>query len=263
VERQVAKTAVVGPDGQFLAGPVVDGELDWAALVKDLRPGQARLISPVLATGGLQIGLEKLSPDALDFWKRALDSQENSWAAWLLTLTEDKGDQVQVVRHILAALGPWTTPRTPVAPPGQSHQWSLTPLNAGLGALLTFGDDDLALETAALGARAGLLVTLITTRAAEDLRAAQSVGEFSCRNLTSWLELNAENLEEFGLKPGVFVLVTTQDNASFIAAIQAAPTGWFGLAGGAAVSSKESGLFPEALTPAQKALGLLAAMLEK
>ncbi|MDR1608767.1 MAG: hypothetical protein LBT38_10230 [Deltaproteobacteria bacterium] len=259
LERQAAKAVVVDAAGQVLVGAKELQSLiapqNWADLAQDIQLERPKVVTK----GQTRLIVERLGPSSLAFWLEALAGKENFWAAWLLTIVEGAGEDQRAIRHILAASGPWTTPRLPDLTNGQ---WLLTPLNAGLGSLLIFGDDELALETAALGARAGLLVTLATTRPAEDLKAPLSVGEFSWRGLDSW-SLTAELLTEIGLKPGVFVLVTTRDNANFLPIIQAAPTGWLGLAGEAAVGEEESGLFPEAVTSAQKALGLLAAMLEK
>jgi hypothetical protein len=170
------------------------------------------------------------------------------------------GDPPTVTRHVLSAEGPWTTPRLPAEPPGF---WSLTPLNAALGSLLVFGDDELALEAAALGARAGLKVRLVTKRTKEDLMPVFSVGSFACSRIVDWAEVGSANLANIGLKPGVFVLVTAKEHDSFMPAIEAAPPGWLGLAGAATDKNGESGLFPAAVTPSQKAMGLLAAMLKE
>jgi hypothetical protein len=66
-----------------------------------------------------------------------------------------------------------------------------------------------------------------------------------------------------GLKPGVMVLVTTPSHQSFLDTVRGASIGWLGLAGEAAGDRPESGLFPEATSPAQRALGIVAAMLER
>jgi hypothetical protein len=251
----LARAAVVNPQGQALAGDGSVGEgLAWGKYLTNLGPGEAL----ALPMEGDNLVLEIVTPASLSFWVKALSSQKQAWAAWLLTMSQTTGNGTTVHRHLLAAEGPWTTPRLPQETRGN---WSLLPLNAGLGALLVFGDDDLALETAALGARVGLRVNLVTKRPEEQALAARSLGEFNWRGLAAWSEVTPEILPEIGLKPGVFVLVTTKDHQSFLPAIEAAPTGWLGLAGAAAVKG-ESGLFPEAITPAQKALGILAAMLE-
>ncbi|MDR2422176.1 MAG: hypothetical protein LBE01_02215 [Deltaproteobacteria bacterium] len=258
---EVAKAAALDGAGRALAGedPRNDPDvasLNWAEAAASLKPGEPL----ALESGRFWAVAEKLAPATLGFWEEALVGQEKAWAAWLLTMVERSEEKPKVVRHLLAAVGPWTTPRIP---PEAFGQWSLLPLNAALGALLVFGDDDLALETAALGARAGLRVKLVTKRPVEDLKPALTVGKFAYRGLGDWSEVNPENLTAIGLKPGVFVLVTARDNGGFLPAVQAAPTGWLGLAGAAAEKSGESGLFPEAITPAQKALGILAAMLER
>jgi hypothetical protein len=96
-----------------------------------------------------------------------------------------------------------------------------------------------------------------------DLRAAQNVGEFELQTYSDWAEIIPVKLEELGVRPGVVVLVTTPENSTFLEALRSSQLGWFGLAGDAAESSLESGMFPQAPTPAQRALGLVAAMLER
>jgi hypothetical protein len=130
--------------------------------------------------------------------------------------------------------------------------------------MFVFGDDELALETAALGARTGLKVTLGSVNPLElDIRAAHSIGDFDLMHFSEWSDLNASNLAQLGIKPGVMVLVTTPHHSTFLEALKKCQIGWLGLAGEAAISEQESGLFPKAVTPAQRALGLIAAMLER
>ncbi|MDR1084413.1 MAG: hypothetical protein LBP22_06025 [Deltaproteobacteria bacterium] len=250
----VALAGVTDNQGSWLAGNNPD-QTDWADLLKDLTAGQPKS----LTRDRTFILAELIAPAEIRFWERALHGQHKAWAAWLLTMVDRRESCLKVVRHILAAVGPWNTPRIP---PESSDHWFLMPLNAGLGSLLIFGDDDIALETAALGARAGLKVNLVTVgRSEADIKSAQAIGDFTCQSFGDWSEISESNLPKIGLKPGVFVLITTGSNQSFLGPVKEAPTGWLGLAGGAAEGS-ESGLFPEAVTAAQKAMGLLAEMLE-
>jgi hypothetical protein len=260
---KVARAGVLDDEGVLLAGERPD--LAGPDFLSGLKPQKPKYLN---VENGFILA-DKLSPADADFWQEALTGQQAAWAAWLLTMVtvqdskipqDPKDPQVLVTRHILAALGPWTTPRIPEQTAGR---WSLLPLNAALGCLLVFGSDDLAFETAALGARAGLKVNLVTAgKKASDIKPFKAIGDFSWQNFGAWSEIQEDNLSQIGLKPGVFVLITALENLSFLASVQKAPCGWLGLAGEAA-PGRESGLFPEAVTPAQKALGLLAAMLEK
>ncbi|MDR1870912.1 MAG: hypothetical protein LBS60_03120 [Deltaproteobacteria bacterium] len=250
-EGQVAKAAVVGQEGQVLAGEAALKDVGLGEAIKDLEIGLP-LVKEL--DQGLLVA-EKIGANSLAFWEEVLAAQEEAWAAWLLTIPFE----TQVYRHVLAAKGPWTKPRLPLELIGQ---WSLLPLNPGLGQLLVFGDDELALETAALGARAGLRVNLITAKPREDLDPLKNVGQFTYTKVDSWAEVTATSLLAFGLAPGVLVLVTAPDNQTFLEEIKAAPCGWLGLAGAATENAVEPGLFPAAVTAAQKALGLIAAMLE-
>jgi hypothetical protein len=253
--NNLAQAALAGRDGRPAAGEDL-GEIYWPELAAGLAPGEPRS----LTKDQTLLTAEILTPRDLPFWQEALQGQSQAWAAWLLTMVSRQQDTLAVVHHILAAEGPWTTPRLP---PESGGQWFLLPLNAALGSLLIFGEDELALETAALGARAGLKVRLLTAGASDaELAKAQKIGRFDCRKFESWAGINETSLEELGLKPGVFVLVTCAGNQSFLPAVRRTPCGWLGLAG-AAAEGHEPGLFPEALTPSQKALGLLAAMLGK
>jgi hypothetical protein len=167
--------------------------------------------------------------------------------------------QIKITRHILSALGPFTQPRLP-----ENYHFSLLPLNSGLGKLFVFGDDDLALETAAIAARAGLKVTLVSANSLElDLRSAQQVGYFDLRPLDDWSELTLGALKEIGFKAGVSVIITTAKGQSFLEIIKDQKAGWLGLAGEAAGEDPEPGLFPLASTPSLRALGLVAALLSR
>ncbi|MDR3204261.1 MAG: hypothetical protein LBV23_05915 [Deltaproteobacteria bacterium] len=253
-----AKAVVFDERGGILAGQLGSSEIEVAVAKKAalLKAGEACLIN----IEGRDVIIERIEgPIALSFWQEALAAQKEAWAAWLLTMTQEFDGVIKIVRHILAANGPFT----PLRLPADKSSWVILPLNSGLGRLIIFGDDELALETAALGARAGLKVTLVTVDPLElDLRTAQGVGDFHLAHVDSWSSLNAETLSAIGLKPGVMILVTTAENEGFLETIKNSQTGWLGLAGAAAVALPESGLFPQAVSSAQRALGLIAAMLE-
>jgi hypothetical protein len=255
----VARAAVLDDRGRVLCGGLGSDELENAVCSQamTLMPGQAASLD----LGDARVLSERLGgPEALSFWSQAAKSQAEAWAAWLLTITRPgRGDcGPTVLRHVLAADGPFTRPRIP-----DLDGWSLLPLNAGLGRLIVLGDDELALETAALGARVGLKVTLGTVNPLDlDLRSAQTIGSFDLLDLPDW-RVDPARLPAMGVRPGVMVLVTTPRNSSFLEALRASSIGWLGLAGEAAAAQPESGLFPEAASPAQRALGLIAAMLER
>jgi hypothetical protein len=257
--KNLDKVAIFDEKGQLLIGDLGSRELEKkvSSEVVFLKPGQAAS----LTVGEENVLCERQGgPKALAFWQEALAAQRRSWAAWLLTISKLDDKAPGVVRHILSANGPFTCPRLPTT----THRWSLLPLNAGLGRMFVFGDDELALEVAALGARTGLKVTLGTVNPLElDIRSAHSIGDFELMHLSEWSDVNSSSLEELGIKPGVMVLITTPDNSTFLEPMRNSQVGWLGLAGEAAVSEKESGLFPEAITPALRAVGLVAAMLER
>jgi hypothetical protein len=256
--KNLAKVALFDDKGQLLTGDLGSNEIDKKAsdAVIFLKSGE----SIQIAEGQTLVLCEKLGGQkALAFWQQALDAQQEAWAAWLLTITKENNGNLTVVRHIMAASGPFTSPRLP----SSEDKWSLLPLNAGLGRMFVFGDDELALETAALGARTGLKVTLGSVNPLDlDIRAAHSIGDFDLMHFSDWSDLNASNLAELGIKPGVMVLVTTPNHSTFLEDLKNCKIGWLGLAGEAALSEKESGLFPKAVTPSQRALGLVAAMLD-
>ncbi|MDR2611698.1 MAG: hypothetical protein LBG06_02275 [Deltaproteobacteria bacterium] len=252
------RAAVLDRSGEVLAG-------DWRGtglfrgarkFIVDMLPGE-----PLVAVAqGRRFLLEKQAgPASLAFWKEALEGQEEAWAAWLLTLATSRGEgDLKVARHILSACGPWTAPRLP----GDEGEWSLLPLNAGLGRLFVFGDDDLALETAALGGRIGLKVTLVTVKPREaEAEGLRAIGAFNLLSFPDWKRLDPEAVSMLGLRTGVLILVTAADNEGFLPEIEKVEAGWLGLAGAAAPPGSEPGLFPMALTPAQKALGLITEML--
>ncbi|MDR1546075.1 MAG: hypothetical protein LBU12_05065 [Deltaproteobacteria bacterium] len=258
VRGHLGRAAVFDERGRLLAGSLGQPELEKAVSdqVMILKPREAGR----LAREGTEILSERLAAEAVQFWREALDGQQKAWAAWLLTIARPTAEGLAVKRHALSANAPFTKLRLPAE---EGALWSLLPLNAGLGRLLVFGDDELALETAALGARAGLKASLISVAPLDlDLQAAQLLGEFDLQTFADWSEVGPASLEQLGVKPGVMVLLTTPDSAAFLETLKSAQLGWLGLAGEAAEPRTESGLFPQALTPAQRALGLVAAMLE-
>jgi hypothetical protein len=255
------RAAVLDRSGTVLAG-------DWRGsgifkgarkFIGEMLPGEPLV---AVAGDGRRFLLEKQAgPGALGFWQEALESQEEAWAAWLLTLALSGGEgDLKVSRHILAARGPWTLPRLPSGE-GEA-EWTLLPLNAGLGRLFVFGDDELAFEAAALGGRIGLKVTLVTVKPREaEAEGFQSVGAFNVISFPDWKSLDPASVSMLGLKTGVLVLVTASESGAFLPEISKVEAGWLGLAGAAAPPGSEPGLFPAALTPAQKALGLITEML--
>jgi hypothetical protein len=254
-----SRAAVLDPEGAVLAGDYRGSGMFRGAkkLIEEMPAGR-----PLVAVSAekKRFLLEKQAgKGSLAFWRLALEGQEKSWAAWLLTIAESSGKNLKVTRHVLSANGPWTTPRLPK----EAEDWSLLPLNAGLGRLFVFGDDDLALESAALGGRIGLKVTLVTLKPrASEAEYFQQFGPFGVVSINKWSELTPERFAALGLKTGVYALVTSPQAAAVIPEIEKVQAGWLGLAGAAAPPGSEPGLFPAAITPAQKALGLITQMLE-
>ncbi|MDR3152876.1 MAG: hypothetical protein LBW85_01055 [Deltaproteobacteria bacterium] len=253
------RAAVLDREGKVQAG-------DWRGsgifrgarkYIGDMAPGEPLV---AVAPDGRRFLLEKQAGErALAFWKEALDGQEEAWAAWLLTVASPCGEgDLRVARHILAARGPWTAPRLPAA----DGELSLLPLNPGLGRLFVFGDDELAFEAAALGARIGLKVTLVTVKSRmSEAESFRSVGAFSLLSFPDWKSLDSAAFAGLGLKIGVLILVTAAGGGELMTEISKVEAGWLGLAGAAAPPGSEPGLFPSALTPAQRALGLITQML--
>gem|GEM_PF-2946787 len=257
VVRRMARAALISPEGEFLAGTLGSPPLSAQAAEEAvlLEPGDCRL----LTRAGLT--LERLRPDEAvrRFWLSALDHQAGAWASWLLTMPSPEGPRL--TRHLLSAFGPWTTPRLPEP---LQDQWSLLPLKPGLGRLFVLGDDALALEVAWLAARTGLTVTWLTTLDQEgpELDEVRSFSDFSLERLESWPALTAEKLQESGLREGVRLVVTTEESPAFLPDLQAVRPAYLALTGEAqAPGSGPAGLFPGALTTAQRALGLVAEML--
>lgn len=259
----LARAAVYDRRGQLLAGglgsPALAGRAAEAA--QSMSPGECRL-EP-------QLSLECLAPDraAHSFWSSAREIQDGAWAAWLLTMPGSGRDgQLKLTRHFLSAFGPWTTPRLPEE---FRDQWSLLPLKAGLGRLFIFGDDDLALETAALAARTGLTVTWLTTAESfgPELDEARSIGDFDSQRLDDWSQLTPDYLRKLGVKDGVRLLITTPGHQDFLEILKSGHPAYLALSGEAEnlegrPGAKPAGLFNSPLTTTQKALGLIAAMLQ-
>ncbi|MDL2260040.1 hypothetical protein LJB99_04130 [Deltaproteobacteria bacterium OttesenSCG-928-K17] len=254
--RNLAKGAVYDRQGKLLAGslgsPVLAAQAAEEARL--MAPGECRLLAQQT-----QLSLECLAPDeaAARFWNTALENQQGAWASWLLTMPRLEEGGLKFTRHLLSAFGPWTTPRLPEE---MKDHWSLLPLKSGLGRLFVLGDDALAMETAALGGRTGLTVTWLTTESqpADELEEALTLGDFDLRLINNWDELTEDFFEEIGLKDGVRLVVTAplpsralENFAQIRPAYLSNP------------NQKEAaaGLFPEALTTTQKALGLIAQML--
>jgi hypothetical protein len=171
---------------------------------------------------------------------------------------------LKLTRHLLSAFGPWTTPRLPEP---FLDLWSLLPLKPGLGRLFVLGDDALALEVVWLAARTGLAVTWLTVQNQQgpELDEARSLSDFGLERLASWSSLTAETLRELGIREGVRLVVTTPEHPAFLPELQAARPAYLALAGEAEAEGAEgrapAGLFPDSLTTAQKALGLVAELL--
>jgi hypothetical protein len=254
-----SRATVLDPEGKVLAGDYSGSGMFLGAkkLIEEMSAGK-----PLVAVSAekKRFLLEKQSGESsLSFWKLALEGQEKAWAAWLLTIVETNGKNLKVKRHVLSAKGPWTTPRLP----HEADDWSLLPLNAGLGRLFVFGDDDLALESAALGGRIGLKVSLVTLKPkAQEAESFQKFGSFDVITFKNWKELTPQKIQTLGLITGVYVLVTTKWTDVLLSELEKIQVGWLGMAGSAALPGSEPGLFPAAISPAQKAVGLITEMLE-
>jgi hypothetical protein len=258
--RQLARAAVFGPGGKFLAGTLGSPAMmtQAASEAARLRPGDCRLFTQA------GLSLERLRPDdekTRRFWFSARDHQNGAWSSWLLTMPCPEPGGLRLARHLLSAFGPWTTPRLPE---DLQDQWSLLPLKAGLGRLFVLGDDALALEVAWLAARTGLAVTWLTTldQKGPELDEALLLAEFGLERLSAWPELTAGLLRGLGLREGVRLVVTTAEHPAFMPELQAVNPAYLALAGEAEAGQGQSGLFARPLTTAQKALGLVAEMLK-
>ncbi len=260
-QRNLARAALFSREGELLAGALGSPSLQAqvAEETRHLGPGEACLIN-----NPSQLILECLAnaDEARVFWQTALANQEGAWASWLLTMPAIEGGGVKVARHLLSAFGPWTTPRLPEE---QSVEWSLLPLKAGLGRLFILGDDALAMESAALAARAGLTVTWLSAEAQEgqEFAEARSIGDFDFTRVAGWESLSPEELNEMGLREGVRLLVTTAHHENWLPALKESRLARLALSGEAEGMDEAppAGLFPKAVTTSQKALGLVAQML--
>ncbi len=259
--RHLARAAVFSRQGVLLAGTLGSPSLQTQAAeeARQLGPGQCCLLGE---PGQLTLECLAFTEESGAFWQTALRNQEGAWASWLLTMPTIDSGSLKMARHLLSAFGPWTTPRLPEELAGQ---WSLLPLKAGLGRLFVLGDDALALETAALAARAGLTVTWLSAEAQEgpELDEARSLGDFDFVRVGRWETLTPEELEAMGLREGVRLLLTTAHHETFLAPLKERRLAWLALSGEAegCDDSPPAGLFPKAVTTSQKALGLVAQML--
>lgn len=202
--HNLARAAVLDRWGNTLAGSLGSPALmaQAAEAAPGLIPGQSAIID-----GPTQMSLECLAPDekTRQFWVTANQNQDGAWASWLLTIPHRDGSEVSLARHLLSAFGPWTTPRLPEE---CKNLWSLLPLKAGLGRLFIMGDDALAMETAALAARAGLTVTWLTTTDQDgpELAEARQMADFGLKIMADWRQLTPQYLEELGVQDGVKIL---------------------------------------------------------
>lgn len=259
--RNLARAAVVSRDGKILAGalgsPTLQAQV--AEEAKHLQPGDRCLVTdPNL----LVLECLPATGESERFWQTALANQDGAWASWLLTMPVIEDGSVKIARHLLSAFGPWTTPRLPEEFAGQ---WSLLPLKAGLGRLFILGDDALALETAALAARAGLTTTWLSAEPQEgpELAEAQTIGDFDFTRIPSWETLTAEELGDMGLREGVRLLITTAHHETWLPPLKDARLACLFFSGEAegCDSAPIAGLFPKPVTTSQKALGLVAQIL--
>ena len=256
--HNLARAAVLDRRGRALAGSLGSPALMALAAeaAVELTPGQCGI-----REGATPLTLECLEPDEKTrrFWITANQNQEGAWASWLLTIPHRDGPEVRLVRHLLSAFGPWTTPRLPEE---FKDQWSLLPLKAGLGRLFIMGDDALAMETAALAARAGLTVTWLSTadQAGPELEEARQMADFDLKTIADWPQLTSQYLEELGVQDGVRVLITTPRHDIFLEQVkEARPAGT--MLAGEAGGDTPAGLFSRPVTTTQQALGLIAEML--
>lgn len=254
--RNLARPALYNRQGGLLAGdlgsPVLTAQV--AEEARNMQVGECRLL-----VQQDQIALECLTPgpDSSRFWRAALENQKDAWASWLLTMPVLKEGNLKMTRHILSAFGPWTNPRLPEI---LRDYWSLLPLKPGLGRLFVLGDDELALELAALAGRTGLTTTWLTTRkkSVSELKESQSLGEFDCFFLKSWEDLNFGKFAGLGIKEGVRLVATASLRMELREDLKSIPTAYLMLAGDGEVGSEPLSLNA---TTTQKALTLISAML--
>ncbi len=257
--RHLARAAVFDAGGELRAGGLGSPLLLNAAAeeARLMEPGECRLL-----TGPGSLTLERLpaNPKTARFWTTALRNQDGAWASWLLTMPRIEDGALKLARHLISAFGPWTTPRLPEE---FKDQWSLVPLKAGLGRLYIFGDDALALETAALAGRAGLTVTWLTAvdqSSGPELAEARTMGPFELVTLGDWGQATAEYLVELGLTAEVQALVTTP-SPDVREALEDLGPAYLAASGEAEAEDAAPGLFTRPVTTSQKALGLVAELL--
>lgn len=257
--KNLARAAIFDRNGNLLAGGLGSpGLLAQATEEAQLmKPGDCCLpLPPGLLT------LECLLPDekSLRFWQSARENSAGAWASWLLTMPLIEDGALRLSRHLLSAFGPWTTPRLPQE---FRDQWSLLPLKPGLSRLFIFGDDALAREAAALGARTGLTVTWISAmdQSGPELEEALSWSDFELKMMAGWGQIDDQYLDSLGLATGVWVLVTTADPDVFSILASRKMAGLL-RSGEAEEDGDSSGIFTNPVTTAQKALGLITEMLK-
>lgn len=257
--RHLARAAVFDAEGELRAGglgspPLLSQAAEEARLME---PGECRLLA-----GPVSLTLERVAsgPKNARFWTTALRNQDGAWASWLLTMPRIEDGALKLARHLISAFGPWTTPRLPEE---FKDQWSLVPLKAGLGRLYIFGDDALALETAALASRAGLTVTWLTAvdqSSGPELAEARAMGSFELITLANWGQATAEHLVSLGLTAEVQALVTTP-SPDVLQALEEIGPAYLAASGEAEAEGAAPGLFTRPVTTPQKALGLVAELL--
>ena len=195
-QKHLATAALYNHEGKLLAGSLGDqaAHLCAEAESKNLAANQ---------TSYFQDGrllLKELSADDLNFWQQAQISEKGAWASWLLSIPQDE----TLTHQLIAAFGPHSLPLLPT----DCDNWILTPLNSGLGRLFVLGDDAASVETAALAARAGLVVSLICTNAPQlELEEALSWSDFEVLKIAAWEALGPDELESFGFSQGVRVIM--------------------------------------------------------
>ncbi len=246
--RNIARAAVFDQNGNFLAGSLGAPSILAQASEESklMAAGECRLLTEL---GPLTLEKFSGSDSEQHFWQTAHANQRGAWASWLLTMPQVGPEGLRLVRHWLSTFGPGTTPRLPE---GFQDQWSLLALKSGLGRLLIFGDDALALETAALAGRTGLAVTWLTAKDQDgpELDEAMGVGDFELVTLKSWA--NFDSLKELNLKGGEHFLVSVADEPDLLEVLENVSYATLTLGGDAAEEA-----LPVATTT-QEALGIIS-----
>ncbi len=195
-QKHLATAALYNHEGELLAGSLGDqaAHLLAATESKNLTAGQTAYFQDN------KLLLKNLSTDDLSFWQQAQESEKGAWAAWLLSVPQNG----TLAHQLIAAFGPHSVPLLPQKAEG----WILTPLNSGLGRLFVLGNDATSVETAALAARAGLVVSLISTNPPQlELDEAFAWSDFEVIKITAWTDLGPDELETFGFSQGVRVIM--------------------------------------------------------